>query len=258
MGIVIWGPESLPEFRQRSLAILAALLAGFAGYFLSGDLRLSGDGLKTRFGVLNVKATGGISLFLIVLVWWLSPMAPVEGARGGVNKEKIVSNNFSNNRLEIKKTTVLESNPGKHKNIALQKNTSITGIIDQSFGRDINWKRLIDGNLVTDIRLDYHLLKKTKIKISFPKAHVVGISFHQPSSHSPDDFLKIVKIKAQYLAGNWSEEKLVELPKDIVPFDVELELDQEVVALLIKLEDNQGGNDVYIGDIKVWADRKIN
>ena len=75
---VFWlAPDELPAFKQRLLAILAALLAGVFAYFLTGDMGLELDAIETRFGKGGVKATGGIAVFALVLVWWLSPLAPV-------------------------------------------------------------------------------------------------------------------------------------------------------------------------------------
>jgi tetratricopeptide (TPR) repeat protein len=77
VGVFVFAPETLPEFKQRMLAIFTALLAGIFGYFLTGDLGLHIQSIETRFGVVGVKASGGIAAFVFVLVWWLSPLAPV-------------------------------------------------------------------------------------------------------------------------------------------------------------------------------------
>jgi hypothetical protein len=80
---VFWlAPDTLPEFKQRQLAIAAALLAGLFGYFLTGDMGVEIKAIKTRFGEAGVKATGGVAAFVIVLVWWLSPLAPVAPGTG--------------------------------------------------------------------------------------------------------------------------------------------------------------------------------
>ena len=65
------------------LAFSSALLAGLFGYFLTGSVSVDLKGVKSVLGEVGAKATGGAGLFLqIVLVWWLSPAAPV-----GVEKQ---------------------------------------------------------------------------------------------------------------------------------------------------------------------------
>jgi hypothetical protein len=65
------------------LALCAALLAGLFGWFLSGEIGLRIQALKSRFGDLAVRASGGLALFVLVLVWWLSPLAPIESGSTG-------------------------------------------------------------------------------------------------------------------------------------------------------------------------------
>lgn len=78
IGVFFFGPDTLPEYRQRLLALLAALLAGLFGFFLTGDVGLQLNWVASRFGDVGVRATGGLALFVFVLVWWLSPLAPVQ------------------------------------------------------------------------------------------------------------------------------------------------------------------------------------
>ncbi|MCP5117715.1 MAG: toll/interleukin-1 receptor domain-containing protein [bacterium] len=76
-GVFIFAPATLPEYKHRILAVCAALLAGLFGWFLSGDIGVHIEALKSRFGNVAIRATGGLALFVLVLVWWLSPLAPV-------------------------------------------------------------------------------------------------------------------------------------------------------------------------------------
>ena len=75
--VFIFVPAKLPEFKQRMLAIFSALLSGLFAFFLPGTIGLEIEGIESRFGEINVEAAGGIAVFLLVLVWWLSPWAPV-------------------------------------------------------------------------------------------------------------------------------------------------------------------------------------
>jgi len=80
IGVFMFAPPELPDYKQRILALCAALLAGLFGWFLSGEIGLRINALKSRFGDIVVRAGGGLALFVLVLLWWLSPMAPVESA----------------------------------------------------------------------------------------------------------------------------------------------------------------------------------
>ena len=87
-AVFAFAPATLPDYKHRILAVCAALLAGLFGWFLSGDIGVRIKALKSRFGDVAIRATGGLALFVLVLVWWLSPLAPVtstvsEAGNGG-------------------------------------------------------------------------------------------------------------------------------------------------------------------------------
>ena len=77
VGVFLFSPEKLPDYKQRMLAIACALLSGLLAFFLTGTIGLEIKWIKPRFGDIGVKATGGIAVFVLVLVWWMSPLAPV-------------------------------------------------------------------------------------------------------------------------------------------------------------------------------------
>lgn len=68
IAVFVYAPDELPEYKQRMLAIASALLAGLFAFFLTGNM-----GIK-KWGV---KATGGVGVFVLVLLWWFSPLAPI-------------------------------------------------------------------------------------------------------------------------------------------------------------------------------------
>jgi len=80
LGVFAFAPPALPLFKQRILAIVSALLAGFFIYFLTGDLGVSVQGGKGSLGRLAIKGSGGAAALVLVLAWWLSPLSPVESA----------------------------------------------------------------------------------------------------------------------------------------------------------------------------------
>jgi hypothetical protein len=77
----IFAPDSLPEYKQRLLASACALTAGLFGYFLTGAIGLSVDPSRSKFRWARIQATGGFAAFALVLIWWLSPWAPVSSEK---------------------------------------------------------------------------------------------------------------------------------------------------------------------------------
>lgn len=77
IGVFIFAPPTLPEFKQRILAVFSALLCGLFAFFIVGDIVMRGKSINTDFGTIGIKAGGGIAVFLLVLWWWFSPLAPV-------------------------------------------------------------------------------------------------------------------------------------------------------------------------------------
>lgn len=77
----IYAPDQLPSFKQRILAVVSALLCGLFTFFLTGAIRVNGKGIRTPLGELSLEATGGIAVFVLVLLWWLTPLAPVPAVK---------------------------------------------------------------------------------------------------------------------------------------------------------------------------------
>ncbi|MCZ6680856.1 MAG: hypothetical protein O7E52_26815, partial [Candidatus Poribacteria bacterium] len=48
--VFVFAPETLPAFKQRMLGIAAALLSGLFAFFLTGDMGLRIESIKSRFG----------------------------------------------------------------------------------------------------------------------------------------------------------------------------------------------------------------
>ncbi|MBZ0160119.1 MAG: carboxypeptidase-like regulatory domain-containing protein [bacterium] len=68
IGVFVFAPATLPEYKQRILALASALLCGLSAHFLTGHIKVENK---------PIKATGGVAVFAVVLWWWLSPWAPV-------------------------------------------------------------------------------------------------------------------------------------------------------------------------------------
>ena len=74
----LFSPDTLPEYKQRILAFACALIAGLFGFFLTGDIGLEINSARSRIGTISIKATAGFAVFVLMLLWWFSPLAPVK------------------------------------------------------------------------------------------------------------------------------------------------------------------------------------
>lgn len=77
MVVFIWAPAALPVYKHNLLAIISALLAGFSVFFLLGDLSIDAKLFKHSQYELSLKAGSGLAIFVLVLIWWFSAVAPV-------------------------------------------------------------------------------------------------------------------------------------------------------------------------------------
>src|SRR5260370_23451926 len=83
MWAVIFGPDSMPAYRQRLLAIAAALLAGLFAFFFTGTVGVNIAGDAGSVGKLAVQGTGGLGIFALVLWWWSSDRSPIRREDAG-------------------------------------------------------------------------------------------------------------------------------------------------------------------------------
>lgn len=74
LGVFTLGPDQLSWPRQKLLAFICALAAGLFTFFFTGTVSLFSERLA-------VRATGGVAVFVLVLLWWGSPVAPVRIAK---------------------------------------------------------------------------------------------------------------------------------------------------------------------------------
>jgi hypothetical protein len=77
IAVFAWAPTTLPPFKQHMLGFAAALLAGTCAIFWTGSLAIHVQWLTARFGQIAVRGGGGLAVFVLVLLWWESPLAPV-------------------------------------------------------------------------------------------------------------------------------------------------------------------------------------
>lgn len=70
MWIIVFLPGELPEYKQKMLAIISALLSALFTFFFVGSLHI-----RSKF----IQAGGGAAAFALVLWWWNNPnFAPIK------------------------------------------------------------------------------------------------------------------------------------------------------------------------------------
>jgi hypothetical protein len=75
LAVFIFGPPSLPGYKQQILAYICATLAGFFAIFFTGTLLLNAQ--LPIPGKWTVRGGAAFALFLVVLFWWRSDASPI-------------------------------------------------------------------------------------------------------------------------------------------------------------------------------------
>jgi hypothetical protein len=74
---------------QMLLGVMCALLAGFAGFFLTGKTLLSWELVSNAAGRITVQATAGSALFIFVMWWWRA-FPPIPEDQTEIRKDIVV------------------------------------------------------------------------------------------------------------------------------------------------------------------------
>jgi hypothetical protein len=80
--VFLFGPEELPRYKHDILKLIGALLAALFTFFLSGSIGIKDGEVHSALGRLEIRAAGGIAVFLIVLMSWASGDAPIKEQTG--------------------------------------------------------------------------------------------------------------------------------------------------------------------------------
>lgn len=75
--VFVFAPEKLPQYKHRQLGFICALLAGLFAYFFTGTNEIVANS-KSPIVRFVFRASGGASLFALVLLWWGSPYSLVK------------------------------------------------------------------------------------------------------------------------------------------------------------------------------------
>lgn len=126
LGLFIFGPDELPEFKHKMLAIVSALLCALFTLFWVGSLNVTVQA-KSKWSKIAIQSGGGAAAFVLVLWWWNNPdYAPVKSVQATSQTVTLVTatngtiNQISGNQtnyyggspellVEIKKSGVTES-----------------------------------------------------------------------------------------------------------------------------------------------------
>jgi WD40 repeat protein len=80
--VFLYAPDALPAYKQRMVGIACALLMGLFAFLLTGGIRLGSKSLQTPFGEVSITATGGVAVFVLSLIYWLSSVSPITPVSG--------------------------------------------------------------------------------------------------------------------------------------------------------------------------------
>lgn len=150
IGIFLFGPRELPQYKHQLLSYFSALLAGLFGYFMTGSIGLVAETNLPKFGKVTIQACGGMALFVFVLLIWSTDLAPrvrtLEGelSRLRVKRQEIeVTLNSLENELDREKmrANLLAIGAAEARAvivIKVPKNPEISALTDRL-------KRLING-----------------------------------------------------------------------------------------------------------------
>ena len=75
--IVTLAPAALPTGTYHILGLFLALLSSLFVFFLTSEIVSEAQSMKSPLGKVNTKAIGSLAIFILVLVWWWSPLAPI-------------------------------------------------------------------------------------------------------------------------------------------------------------------------------------
>jgi len=112
LAVFFFAPERLPEYQQKLLGIVSAFLASLFTYFLTGSIKITR--IRTIFGEVKADATGGLAIFVLVLVLWFSPFAPIKTADGVATVRVTV---LGSDKMPIEDTQVWSTVGGEAKKV---------------------------------------------------------------------------------------------------------------------------------------------
>lgn len=183
IGVFLFGPDALPFFKQKIIAVISALLVGFFTYFLTGTIEIYAKKQSQALGLVAVKATGGIGMFLLVLVWWSSDLAPVRVMPNPQVYSDISENNAKNLLTEYIRYAK-EMNYNAIKLLYIDFDTC------ESCQEDLNNLKAYEGKSIKYSSHFNHNEKTLKVKITFGLAN-----YYEPTFNLFKTKLNQLKIK---------------------------------------------------------------
>ncbi|MCH7412359.1 hypothetical protein MM213_02600 [Belliella sp. R4-6] len=81
--LILEGPDEMNSYKHGLIAIISSILVGVFGALFSGSINLGIESpfLNSKLGKFTIKATGGIALFVLTMIWWKSEHAPIQESK---------------------------------------------------------------------------------------------------------------------------------------------------------------------------------
>ncbi len=104
--MILFGPETLSDYKHNLVAITSSLLVGVFGFFLTGELglKINTKLLDNKIGKIALQASGGVALFILTMIWWRSPMSPIEKVQDNIIEEQKKSTSKTINTIDSSTT----------------------------------------------------------------------------------------------------------------------------------------------------------
>jgi len=156
----VFAPDVLSVIKQRILAFVCALIAGLFGFFLVGSIKVTLhpesnsdiDDKKSTSSVpsLAVEASGGFAAAVLVLIWWLSPFAPVLPAKSveqSINIYRVRVTVLDQGELPVENSQIRSSLGGELKKVGAGWEVDIPSSNKSADGRLTLYASTADSSL---------------------------------------------------------------------------------------------------------------
>jgi len=120
IGVFVFAPAELPEFKHKQLTILSALLCALFTFFFVGSLQISFQ-YKTKWSKLALQSCGAVAMFVLILWWWNNPsFTPITKQIGhpDVSVISLPNTTIEQTTKGDSSTAIITKTPLDHKNVA--------------------------------------------------------------------------------------------------------------------------------------------
>lgn len=102
LGVFLFGPPVLADYKDRMLGIISALLGGLFGYFLTGSIVTTTRGKAPGGMKMMVRATGGVAGAVALLMWWsYGPVRPPTSSQAAAKLQQQIQQTVASTESKL-------------------------------------------------------------------------------------------------------------------------------------------------------------